>query len=138
MDSNKGIENEEVFNLQQTYNRQEQVEQEILQQQVLRQSDNAKESIKGGKQKKSAKGNQINQMPELQQECQNSTTSRGLQQTIGSGNSLPEMSHKKRNGVRQMGASENRIDRLRLLGNGVVPQQAEKAFRELIKIFNHG
>ena len=26
-------------------------------------------------------------------------------------------------------------DRLRLLGNGVVPQQAEKAFRELIKLF---
>jgi len=29
----------------------------------------------------------------------------------------------------------NRVDRLRLLGNGVVPQQAEKAFRELIKLF---
>ena len=28
-----------------------------------------------------------------------------------------------------------RVDRLRLLGNGVVPQQAEKAFRELIKLF---
>jgi len=27
------------------------------------------------------------------------------------------------------------VDRLRLLGNGVVPQQAEKAFRELIKRF---
>jgi hypothetical protein len=25
----------------------------------------------------------------------------------------------------------SRVDRLRLLGNGVVPQQAEKAFREL-------
>ena len=28
-----------------------------------------------------------------------------------------------------------RVDRLRLLGNGVVPQQAEKAFRELIRLF---
>ena len=28
-----------------------------------------------------------------------------------------------------------RVDRLRLLGNGVVPQQAEKAFRELIELF---
>lgn len=27
------------------------------------------------------------------------------------------------------------VDRLRLLGNGVVPQQADKAFRELIKLF---
>ena len=28
-----------------------------------------------------------------------------------------------------------RVDRLRLLGNGVVPQQAEKAFRELMRLF---
>ena len=28
-----------------------------------------------------------------------------------------------------------RVDRLRLLGNGVVPQQAELAFRELVKLF---
>jgi hypothetical protein len=27
------------------------------------------------------------------------------------------------------------VDRLRLLGNGVVPQQAELAFRTLIKLF---
>jgi hypothetical protein len=27
------------------------------------------------------------------------------------------------------------VDRLRLLGNGVVPQQAELAFRTLLKLF---
>ena len=31
--------------------------------------------------------------------------------------------------------TNSRVDRLRLLGNGVVPQQAEKAFRTLIKLF---
>ena len=29
----------------------------------------------------------------------------------------------------------NKMDRLRLLGNGVVPQQAEKAFRYLMELF---
>jgi hypothetical protein len=29
-----------------------------------------------------------------------------------------------------------RVDRLRLLGNGVVPQQAKKAFRKLMMLFN--
>jgi len=32
--------------------------------------------------------------------------------------------------------SPTRVDELRLLGNGVVPQQAEKAFRELINLFS--
>jgi site-specific DNA-cytosine methylase len=31
--------------------------------------------------------------------------------------------------------TKSRVDRLRLLGNGVVPQQAEKAFRYLIELF---
>ena len=39
----------------------------------------------------------------------------------------------------QLGGTVNgtnsRVDRLRLLGNGVAPQQAEKAFRTLIKLF---
>ena len=36
---------------------------------------------------------------------------------------------------RAVNGPRSRVDRLRLLGNGVVPQQAEKAFRELIKLF---
>jgi len=36
---------------------------------------------------------------------------------------------------RAVNGHSSRVDRLRLLGNGVVPQQAEKAFRELIKLF---
>ena len=35
---------------------------------------------------------------------------------------------------RAVNGTSCRVDRLRLLGNGVVPQQAEKAFRELIKL----
>lgn len=36
--------------------------------------------------------------------------------------------------ARRLDPTANRVDRLRLLGNGVVAQQAEKAFRELIGI----
>lgn len=36
---------------------------------------------------------------------------------------------------RAVNGTSSRVDRLRLLGNGVVPQQAELAFRELIKLF---
>ena len=36
---------------------------------------------------------------------------------------------------RAVNGPSRRVDRLRLLGNGVVPQQAELAFRELIKLF---
>ena len=37
---------------------------------------------------------------------------------------------------RATNGTSSRVDRLRLLGNGVVPQQAELAFRELMKLFN--
>ena len=37
---------------------------------------------------------------------------------------------------RAANGTSRRVDRLRLLGNGVVPQQAELAFRELIKLFS--
>lgn len=37
-----------------------------------------------------------------------------------------------------MGKSRSKIDELRLLGNGVVPQQAEKAFRTLLRNFEYG
>jgi len=36
---------------------------------------------------------------------------------------------------RAVDGASSRVDRLRLLGNGVVPQQAEKAFRELMRLF---
>ncbi len=36
-------------------------------------------------------------------------------------------------GTTQLPPGENRIDRLRMLGNGVVPQTAEKAFRTLME-----
>ena len=36
---------------------------------------------------------------------------------------------------RAANGTKSRVDRLRLLGNGVVPQQAELAFRELMKLF---
>ncbi len=36
---------------------------------------------------------------------------------------------------RAVDGTRSRMDRLRLLGNGVVPQQAEKAFRELYNLF---
>jgi len=36
---------------------------------------------------------------------------------------------------RAVNGTKSRVDRLRLLGNGVVPQCAELAFRELIKLF---
>lgn len=38
---------------------------------------------------------------------------------------------------RAVNGTASRMDRLRLLGNGVVPQQAELAFRTLIKLFNN-
>jgi DNA (cytosine-5)-methyltransferase 1 len=43
---------------------------------------------------------------------------------------------KAQSGVgRAVDGTARRVDRLRLLGNGVVPQQVEKAFRELIELF---
>jgi len=38
-------------------------------------------------------------------------------------------------GMSTYGRTRYRVDELRLLGNGVVPQQAEKAFRGLMKLF---
>ena len=135
LDKSKGINNEKVLNVQQTDSRKKQMEQEILQQSMLWQIDNAQEPIKNGKSKKGAEGNQTNQVPEMQQENKDAATSRRLQQTAGCSDIVPEMPYKGRNEVRTLGQSENRIDRLRLLGNGVVPPCAEKAFRNLMELY---
>ena len=134
-ESKSGINNEKVFNVQQANSGQEQVEQKVLQQPVLRQVDNAKNTDKRCEQKKGSTSNQADQVPTMRQEVKDTATSRRLQQTIRCSDIVPEMPHERRSKIRALGQSENRINRLRLLGNGVVPQQAELAFRELIKLF---
>jgi len=68
-----------------------------------------------------------------------STLQRGEEQNT----SLPKSCSSKREGQVESGlgravdGTSCRVDRLRLLGNGIVPQQFEKAIRELVSIVNN-
>ena len=53
------------------------------------------------------------------------------------GDTVPKVSYSTSYPKQNVGYDATRIDRLRLLGNGVVPQCAEKAIRELVSIVNN-
>ncbi len=139
VDSNKleGLDNEKLLNLRETDNRKKQMEQEILQQQMLRQSNNeisARNKHKTETLPKKSKSRNLRKMSKPREYPETSSKSKQRY----SRNTVPEMPQEDTSREWNLGQKEKnsiRIDRLRLLGNGVVPQQAEKAFRILRKKF---
>ena len=145
LDIDRGIENEDLSILPKS-NEQKKIQRQvggqqdiqkkkILQSPVLSQSKNAAESKHRNTEKTSINEKSVDMQQMWKcQECPKASSRQQQRQNRGFVSALPcGLAHCNGN----VGKKENsiRVDRLRLLGNGVVPQQAEKAFRELIKLF---
>ena len=138
MDKSKsGVKNEKVLSVQQANSWEEQVEQKVLQQPVLRQSNNEKTTSDDHKTETLSKENESRNLRKMPKSREHPKTP-SRQEQRQSDDIMPEMPHKNTSGKRNLGQQEKngmRIDRLRLLGNGVVPEQAAKAFINLMEKF---
>jgi len=136
LDITIGEENEKMLNLPKSDNQQGLAKSEILQSSMLLgipKKENTNERNKTKNSTKSNQGREMRKMPRNKELTKASSQAKRRQ----SNDIVPKMSRKNSYKKRFLGQKETntRIDRLRLLGNGVVPQQAERAFRCLIRKF---
>jgi len=106
-------------------------ETEVLQSDMLCLRQNS-DSPKQKHRKKTSISDKNGKMREVRKQTESSASSRRLQSTTKSDDFVPEVPRRITQSKRDLGEDAKlRVDRLRLLGNGVVPQCAEKAFIEL-------
>lgn len=120
--------------LPQATNKQGSSKDQVLQRQMLQQSKDGCESQYAGTSQKGTKKYTSKTMQQMSK-CNKHSTASSQPTKRRDCVVMPDMSYGHPYGRGNLGSenSSMRIDRLRLLGNGVMPQQAELAFRELWK-----
>jgi hypothetical protein len=118
--------------------RQEPTQGEILRARLLPQSEDSSQAVQGDSTAKMQSDDQGNAVYSLWRgDSSTEASSRYSGQTERCRSPLSEVSHEGALEPRNLGHSgmAQRVDRLRLLGNGVVPAQAAKAWTVLFRIF---
>ena len=139
LDTNKGISNETMSSMPETNNKQRLEKGKILQPSLLLGKPQSRKPEQGNTPKASTKKVQSKPLSAMQFTDQCPETSSQSKQRCSNDN-LPEVPHKDSCEGWDVGQQEKnsmRVDRLRLLGNGVVPAQAERAFRYLMGLFKY-
>jgi hypothetical protein len=103
----------------------------ILQQQMLRDSESPSKSITGDNQEKGSANGRSQNMFSMQEDSKYSKTSR---RQNSEGYSLPRLSQRRSYEVRDMGKVKDRNERLKSLGNAIVPQVVAEIFRAIKEI----
>ena len=129
LDFTIGDNNKTMQNLSKRNNQQGQKQSKVLQPEMLLEISNESTTKHCNKKEKGTEKSRSRKMQHLQQQGIDRTASpkRNGRQSNDIMPKMPQVNTQFRQ------KNDMRVDRLRLLGNGVVPQQAEKAFRYLME-----